>query len=245
MQFIKNDIFAIISNLLILDGFTDYNYKFVRDRNYISLVENDNAKSMVDGEFLWDEIEERNYGGDFIFKISTHLEVPELHINWKIDVNSFKLILNILDKMKVKIYFIVDLEYLLNNENNFEEILKELNSRLNFKVYSESIIYKFKNNIKDKTIHKELNLPNEIYTHMISNDWNILILNLVSLNSCLLNKLIKTNEEILGNVFYSEEISNDTKKIIYYKQWKFTIECDEELKIIEGLTYRNNNLKIN
>ena len=237
MQFIKNDIFAIISNLLILDGFTDYNYKFVRDRNYISLVENDNAKSMVDGEFLWDEIEERNYGGDFIFKISTHLEVPELHINWKIDVNSFKLILNILDKMKVKIYFIVDLEYLLNNENNFEEILKELNSRLNFKVYSESIIYKFKNNIKDKTIHKELNLPNEIYTHMISNDWNILILNLVSLNSCLLNKLIKTNEEILGNVFYSEEISNDTKKIIYYKQWKFTIECDEELKIIEGLTY--------
>ena len=86
-----------------------------------------------DGEFLWDKIEERKYERDFLVKISTDLDVPELQISWKIGVNSFKLILNILDKMKVNIYFIVDLEYLLNKENDFEEILKEFNYRLNFK----------------------------------------------------------------------------------------------------------------
>ena len=76
-----------------------------------------------DGEFLWDEIEKKYLVFNFLFKISTNLEVPELHINWKIDVNSFKLILNILDKMKAKIYFIVDLEYDWTNiKTNFKLI---------------------------------------------------------------------------------------------------------------------------
>ena len=118
-------MFAVISNLLILDGFTDYNYRFVKDwkNKFIYLVEN-NAKDMdEDGEFLWDKIEKDFYVYDFLFKMSTDLEVPELHINWKIDVNSFKLILNILDKMKVKIYFIIDLDYnWINIKMNFKLI---------------------------------------------------------------------------------------------------------------------------
>ena len=244
VQFIKNDMFAIISNLLIFDGFTDYNYKFVRIDNCICLVENKNAEDMdEDGEFLWDGIEKRDYVGDFLVKISTDLEVPELHINWKIDVNSFKLILNILDKMKVNIYFIVDLEYLLNKENDFEEILKEFNYRLNFKIYSESIVFKFINNIKVKITNEQLNLFNKIYAQMIANDWIILILNLKLLNSYLLGKLIKTNEEISVNIFNSEEISNCKKKIIYFKWWKFIIENGEEFKIIEELSYRNYKIK--
>ena len=116
-------MFAIISNLLIFDGFTDYNYKLVTDENYISLVENENNKDIdEDGEFLWDKIEKKWTNlWNLIFGITTNLEVPELNINWKIDINSFKLLLNILDKMKVKLYFIVDLEYLLNKENDFEK----------------------------------------------------------------------------------------------------------------------------
>ena len=108
---------------MIFDGFTDYNYRFVTFRNYIFLVENKNNKDIDDnGEFLWDKIE-KGYYFDFLFKISTNLEVPELHINWKIDVNSFKLILNILDKMKIKIYFIVDLKYnWINIKMNFKLI---------------------------------------------------------------------------------------------------------------------------
>ena len=212
-------MFTIISNLLILDGFTDYNYKFVRENKFIYLVENDNTEDMdEDGEFLWDQIEETYIIHKFLFKMSTDLEVPGLHINWKIDVNSFKLILNILDKMKVKLYFIVDLEYLLNKENDFEEILTELNYRLNFKIYSEFIVYKLVNNRNVKITNEKLKLFNEIYTQMISIDWNILILNLKLLKSFLLNKLIKTNEEILDNVFKSEEMPNGKKKIIYYKQ---------------------------
>ena len=128
-------MFAIISNLLTLDVFTDYNYKFVRKNNCILLVENDDAEDMDEnGEFLWDEIKEKIPRSKFLFKISTDLEVPELHINWKIDMNLFKLLLNILDKMKVNIYFIVDLYYLLNKKNDFEEILKELNYRLPLKI---------------------------------------------------------------------------------------------------------------
>ena len=239
VQFIENNMFAIISNLLILDGFTNYNYKLVRSRNYIWIVESKNNKDTdEDGEFLWDKIEEEMIR-NFIFVISTGLEVPELYINWKINVYIFKLLLNILDKMKVKIYFIVDLEYLLNEENNFEETLKELNYRLNFKIYTESIVYKFKKYIEDKITNKELKLFNEIYTLMISNYWNILILNLKSLNSSLLDKLIKTNEDISVNVFNSEEFPNGRKKIIYYKQWEFKIDNDEELKIIEGRSYWN------
>ena len=122
VQFIKNNMFVIISNLLILDGFTDYNYKFVRYRNYLCLVENKNNKDIDDGEFLWDQIEEKWTMG-ILFRISTDLEVPELHINCKIDVNPFKLILKILDKMKVKIYFIVDLKYnWINIKMNFKLI---------------------------------------------------------------------------------------------------------------------------
>ena len=114
-------MFAIISNLLILDGFTDYNNKFVTYENYICLVGNDKDMD-EDGEFIWDKIEE-NYPLNFLFKISTDLDVPQLHINWKIDVNSFKLILNILDKMKVKIHFIVDLQYnWINIKMNFKLI---------------------------------------------------------------------------------------------------------------------------
>ena len=238
VQFINNNIFAIISNLLILDGFTDYNCMFVRDSDnkFIYLIENDNTEDMDDdGEFLWDQIEERYIMHNFLFKISTDLDVPELHINWKIDVNSFKLILSILDKMKVKLYFIVDLEYLLNKGNDFEEILIELNYRLNFKIYSECIVYKFRHNIKVFT-DKESELFNKIYTQIISNDLNILILNL---KSCLLDKLIKTNEEILDNAFNSEEMLSGKKKNIYYRQWEFIIDNDKELKIIEGLSYRN------
>ena len=117
-------MFSIISNLLIFDSFTNYNYQFVTDGNYMCLVENNNDKDIdEDGEFLWDKIEEDNYVNYFIFKISTDLDVPELHINWKINVNSFKLILNILDKMKVKLYFIVDLEYnWINIKMNFKLI---------------------------------------------------------------------------------------------------------------------------
>ena len=236
VQFIKNNMFAVISNLLILDGFTDYKYQFVIDGNYICLVKN-NKDMDDDGEFLWDLIEKVHYFGDFHFKISTNLEVPELHINWNFDINSFKLILNILDKMKVKIYFVIDVEYLLNKNNNFKQILKELNYRLNFKIYCESIVYKLKSNITDKIKYRELKLPNEIYTQMISNEWNIFILYLKSLNSCLLDKLIKTNEEISANVFNSEEILNDKKIVIYFKQWEFIIDNDEELKIIEGRSY--------
>ena len=240
VQFIKNNMFTVISNLLILDGFTDYNCMFVRDSDnkFIYLIENDNTEDMDDdGEFLWDQIEERYIMHNFLFKISTDLDVPELHINWKIDVNSFKLILSILDKMKVKIYFIVDLEHLLNKENDFEEILKELNYRLNFKIYSECIVYKFINNRQVKITNKKLKLFIKIYIQMIANVWDMFILNLKLLNSCLLDKLIKTNEEISANVFNSEEITNGKKKIIYYKQWKFLIDNDEELKIIEGRSY--------
>ena len=234
-------MFAIISNLLIFDGFTDYKYKFVINENFFCLVENDDTKDMDDdGEFLWDKIEERKYEWNFLFKISTDLEVPELHINWKIDVNSFKLILSILDKMKVKIYFFVDLEYLLNEENDFEETLKEINYKLNFKIYCESIIYKFNNYRMGNITNEQLNLFNKIYTQMISNDWDIFILELKLLNSCLLDKLIKTNEEISVNVFSSEEKSNGKKKIIYYRQWEFIIDNDEELKIIEGRSYSLN-----
>ena len=239
MQFIKNDIFAIISNLLIFDGFADYNCKLVRENKFLYLVENNNAEDMDDGEFLWDEIEETYIIQKFLFKISTNLEIPELQINWKIGINSFKLILSILDKMKVKIYFIVDLKYLLNKENDFEEILKEFNYKLNFKIYSESIVYKFIHNIKVKITNEQLKLFNKIYIQMISNEWIIFILNLKSLNSCLLDKLIKTSEEISVNIFNSEEISNGKKKIIYYKHWHFIIDNDEGLKILEGLSYKN------
>ena len=211
--------------------------------NFIYLVENGNTKDIdEDGEFLWDKIEKGNYL-DFLFKMSIVLEVPELHISWKISVKLFKLILNILDKMKVNIYFIVDVEYLLNEENSFEEILKELNYRLNFKIDSESIVYKFRNNIKNNITKTQLNLFNQIYTEMISNDWNIFILDLILLNSCLLDKLLKTNEEISVNVYNSEEMSSGKKKIIYYKQWLFIIDNDKELKIIEGLPYGNFNIK--
>ena len=238
-------MFAIISNLLIFDGFTDYKCKLVKENKFIYLVENDNVEEMDDdGEFLWDEIEETYIIHKFLFKISTNLEIPELHINWKIDVNSFKLLLNILDKIKAKIYFIIDLEYLLNKENEFKEILKELNYRLNFKIYSESIVYKFINNRQVKITNKKLNLFYEIYTQMISNDWNIFLLNLKLLKSYLLDKLIKSNEEISVNVYNSEEMPNGKKKIIYYKQWQFIIDNDEELKIIEGMSYRIYNIKV-
>ena len=238
VQFINNNMFAVISNLLILDGFTNYNYVLVRENNYILLVENDNTEDMDDlGEFFCGTNKKRNYEKEFLFKISTDIDVPELHINWKISVNLFKLLLNILDKMKVKLYFIVNLKYLLNIENDFEEILKELGYRLNFKIYTESIVYKFINNRKVTITNEKLKLFNEIYTLMISNEWNMFILNLKLLNSCLLDKLIKTNEEISANIFYSEEIPHGKKKIIYYKQWKFIIDNDEELKIIEGRSY--------
>ena len=82
-----------------------------------------------------------------------------------------------------------------------------------------------------------------VYALMISNEWNILILNLKLLNSCLLDKLIKANEEISVNAFNSEEMLNGKKKIIYYKQWEFIIDNDEELKIIEGMSYRNYKIK--
>ena len=60
VQFINNNIFTIISNLLIFDCFTDYNCKLVRENKFLYLVENNNAGDMEDdGEFLWDEIEER------------------------------------------------------------------------------------------------------------------------------------------------------------------------------------------
>ena len=36
---------------------------------------------------------------------------------------------------------------------------------------------------------------------------------------------------------------NGKKKIIYYKQWQFIINNDEELKIIEGLSYRDYKIK--
>ena len=230
-------MFAIISNLLIFNEFTDYKYRFVTDKNYIYLVENDNAKDMdEDREFLWDPIEER-YGWKFLFKMSTDLKVPELHINWKINIKSFKLILNILDKMKAKIYFFIDLECLLNKENDFEEILKEFNYRLNFKIYCGSIVYKFINKIKVKITNEQLKKFNEIYTQMISNEWNIFIINLKSINSWLLDKLLKTNEEILVDALNSEGKSNGKKKIIYYKQWQFIIDNDEGLEIIEGLSY--------
>ena len=104
---------------------------------------------------------------------------------------------------------------------------------MNFKIYSECIVYKFRHNIKAST-DKESELFNKIYTQMISNDLNILILNL---KSCLLDKLIKTNEEILDNAFNSEEISSGKKKMIYYRQWEFIIDNHKELKIIEGLSY--------
>ena len=76
-----------------------------------------------------------------------------------------------------------------------------MNYRLNFKIYTESIVYKFIYNIKVKITNEQLNLFNEIYTQMISNNWDIFILNLESLNSCLLDKIIKTNEEISVNCF--------------------------------------------
>ena len=38
-------------------------------------------------------------------------------------------------------------------------------------------------------------------------------------------------------------MSNGKKKIIYYKQCEFLINNDEELKIIEGLSYKNYNTK--
>ena len=79
---------------------------------------------------------------------------------------------------------------------------------------------------------------------MIANEWNIIILKLNLLNSCSFDKLIKTNEEISANVFNSEEITNGKKKIIYYKHWHFIIDNDEELKIIEGRSYSNYNIKI-
>ena len=110
---------------------------------------------------------------------------------------------------------------------------------MNFKIYSECIVYKFRHNIKAST-DKESELFNKIYTQMISNDLNILILNL---KSCLLDKLIKTNEEILDNAFNSEEISSGKKKMIYYRQWEFIIDNHKELKIIEGLSYRNYKIK--
>ena len=72
---------------------------------------------------------------------------------------------------------------------------------------------------------------------MIANEWNIFILNLNLLNSYLLDKLIKTNEEISVNVFNSEEMPNGKKKIIYYQQWEFIIDNDEELKTTEGRSY--------
>ena len=112
-----------------------------------------------------------------------------------------------------------------------------MNYRLNFKIYTESIIYLFKLSRKAKITNEQLNLFNEIYAQMISNDWNIFILNLDFLNSWLLDKLLKTNEVISTNVFNSEEMSNDTKKIIYYKQWLFMIDNDEVLEIIEGRSY--------
>ena len=127
--------------------------------------------------------------------------------------------------------------YLLNEENDFEEILKELNYRLNFKIYTEYIIYEFEDNWEDKITNEQLKLFNKIYTQMIANEWNIFILKLNLLNSCLFDKLIRTNEEISANVFNSEEISRGKKKIIYYKKWEFIIENDEKLKIIEGLSY--------
>ena len=212
----------------------------MKDKKFIYLVENKNTEDLNNsGEFLLDEIKEREYEWNFLFKISIDLEVPELHIDWEIGVNLFKLLLNILDKMKLKIYFIVDLDYLLNKENDFKEILKELNYRLNFKIYSESIVYDFKYYREGNITNEQLDLLNKIYTQMISNDWNIFILKLKSLNSCLLDKLLKTNEEMSINVFNSEEMSNGKKKIIYYRQWEFITNKDEEPKIIEGLSYRN------
>ena len=109
-----------------------------------------------------------------------------------------------------------------------------MNYRQNFKIYTESIVYKFENNIKDKITYEQLNLFNKIYTQMIANDWIIFIL---KLKSCLLDKLLKTNEEISVNVLNSEEMSNGKKKIIYFKQWEFIIDNDEELKMIEGRSY--------
>ena len=114
-----------------------------------------------------------------------------------------------------------------------------MNYRLNFKIYTESIVYKFEKNVEFIT-NEELNLFYKIYTQMIANDWIIFILNL---KSCLLDKLLKTKEEISVNVFNSEEMPNGKKKIIYYKQWEFIIDNHEELKIIEGRSYRNYNIK--
>ena len=108
---------------------------------------------------------------------------------------------------------------------SFISLLKELNYRLNFKIYSESIVYKFEYYSDDKITNEQLNLINKIYTQMIANEWIILILNLKSLNSCLLYQLIDTNEEISVDLFNSEQISNGKKKIIYYKQWQFIIDC--------------------
>ena len=168
---------------------------------------------MMENSFV--ENRERYIEEEIQFKISTNLEVPELFINWTIGVKLFKLILNILDKMKVKIYFIVDLYYWLNKEIEFEDILKELNYRLNFKIYTESIVYKFEYYWEDKITNEQLNLFNKIYTQMISNEWIILILNLKLLNSRFLDKLIKTNEEISVNMFNSEKKCQMVKRKLF------------------------------
>ena len=175
---------------------------------------------------------------NYHIKIWYDSEIPELHIGSLVDLNSFKHVMNIFDKMKVKIYFIIDdLEYLLTKKNDFEEILNELDFRLDFKIYCEWIVFQFRFREYSKLLDNENKTFIEIYRNMIKVCSNILILQFKSTESCFLNKMLEMNKEISESIFNSEEKKEDKKRWIYYKQWVFTI--DENLNVKEELLYSN------
>ena len=177
-----------------------------------------------------------------IIKVWYNSEIPDLRISWLIDINLFKNFMNIFDKKKVNIYFIIDdLEYLLTKQNDFKEILKELDYRLDFKIYCELVVYKFRKSEYCKLLDNTNKMLIEIYKLMIKVCWNILILNFNSTNECLLNKMLQINNDISDTLLNFEEQKEDKTRWIYYKHWVFKI--DENLKVKEELLYSDYRIK--
>ena len=172
----------------------------------------------------------------YVIKVSYDTKIPELRLSWLFDLNLFKHFMNIFDKNKIIIYFIIDdLEYLLTKQNDFEEILKEIDNRLNFKIYCEWIVYQFRNSEYCKLLDDENISFIKIYKNMIGVCSNILFLNFYSTNSCLLKRMLKINNDISDTIFNFEEQMEDKKRWIYYKHWVFKI--DENLNVKEELLY--------
>ena len=208
------------------------------ETNYICILNKEQIETLNDFDYgNWKYYfykDKENYH----IKIWYNSEIPELHIGWLVDLNLFKHVMNIFDKMKVNIYFIIaDLEYLLTKKNDFEEILKELDFRLDFKIYCEWILFQFRNCEYSKLLDKENKTFIEIYKKMIKVCSNILILNFKSTESCFLNKMLEMNKEVSESVLNSEDKKEDKKRWIYYKQWVF--EIDEILNVNEELLYSN------